>query len=65
MQRMTKLEKQVEALRSRLGTCPIEDFKEVQAEFFRVQKLAAEHRVQLTLRRQRSGKSSRLSGSRN
>ena len=62
---MTKLEKQVEALRTRLGTCRIEDFKEVQAEFFRVQKLAAEHRVQLTLRRQRSGNSSKLSGSRN
>lgn len=62
---MTKLEKQVEALRTRLGTCRIEDFKEVQAEFFRIQKLAAEHRVQLTLRRERSGKSLKLSGSRN
>ena len=47
MQKMTKLEKQAEALRTRMGTCRIEDFKEVQEEFFRVKKLAEEHRERL------------------
>ena len=55
-QRMTKLEKLVEALRERMLTCNIKDFTVVQEEFFRVQKLAIEHRNKLEVRKARTGK---------